>query len=248
MGCPRTLHAYNREISLVQNLSPATSPSYLPNLPWELKSPIYYDVLHRAKQPIRITNKQELRFLANGIYANREKRTPDVMKEAFESSRASAPSGKLGLLRVCKQIYLEAAPIFYQTNHFVVSDSFLQKTYWGGQTNPLEFPGARAYQVPVASNLLPWLEELPTHCMSVLRNITIALHPQFIGRNEIKKLRRSAEELLKLRSAHDCSFEWVETVTWPTDMEEYEFGCFRLMRVPPSVDEARALQPSSDVA
>ena len=86
-------------------------------------------------QPIHINNKQALRFLVRCIYAKRSKHTPDVMKKAFESSRASEPSGTFGFLRVCKQIYLEALPIFYQSNHFVISHSILQKTYWGWENH-----------------------------------------------------------------------------------------------------------------
>ena len=179
MHCPRTPDAHDvassdRELSLVQSISPMASSSRLLNLPWESRSFIYYYALHSATQPIRINNKQDLRFLAKCVYANRTVHFPDVMEEAVKSSRASAPSGKLGFLRVCRQIYLEGVPIFYQSNHFVVSHSYLQKTYWGWESHSW----GRLYRISLASNFLPWLEALPTPCISVLRNIMIALHSE----------------------------------------------------------------------
>ena len=150
--------------------SPINSSSHFLNLPLEIRQLIYSFALYQPRQLIPVRAPSQREKIEN----------LDPMQLAYRSPFT------LDLLRVCRQIDLEAAQIFYQINGFFITSWPLHSAYTEIRRKRPDFTATYSefsWSSPI--NLYLWVNGLRSHIRRAVRSITIAVgremrhHSQF---------------------------------------------------------------------
>ena len=141
------------------------SSSHFLNLPLEIRQLIYSFALYQPRQLIPVRAPSQREKIEN----------LDPMQLAYRSPFT------LDLLRVCRQIDLEAAQIFYQINGFFITSWPLHSAYTEIPCKRPDFTTTYSKFSCSPINLYMWLNGLRPHIRRAVRSITFAVGREMRG-------------------------------------------------------------------